>query len=74
MSGSSGARGSEVVVNASKCMSYGMCVGIAPELFDLPDDAPSVVLLRRTIADDEHDDVEEAVRCCPAGAIALRVL
>jgi ferredoxin len=30
------------------------------------------VLLKRTIADDETEDVDEAVRSCPARALSIR--
>lgn len=64
----------EVHVDASKCLAYGTCVGIAPDVFDLPARAKIVVLLKREVADDEIEEVEEAVRCCPARALSLRAV
>ena len=63
--------GLEIHVDPSKCLAYGTCVGLAPDHFDLPPRAKVVVLLKRTIADDEMEDIEEAVRSCPARAISI---
>jgi ferredoxin len=64
--------GMEIHVDAGKCLAYGNCVGLAPDHFDLPSGANRVVLLKRTIADDETEDVDEAVRSCPARALSIR--
>ena len=64
--------GLEIHVDAGKCLAYGTCVGLAPDHFDLPPRAKVVVLLKRTIADDEVEDIEEAVRSCPARALSVR--
>ena len=61
----------DVHVDASKCLAYGTCVGIAPDMFDLPARAKIVVLLKREVSDDEIGEVEEAVRNCPARALSL---
>ena len=59
-----------VVVDMKQCEANGLCMGIAPEVFDLTDDDELVIL-------DEHPDeslrarVEEAVRQCPKQAISL---
>ncbi len=59
-----------VVVDMNQCEANGLCMGIAPEVFDLTDDDELVIL-------DEHPDeslrarVEEAVRQCPKQAISL---
>ena len=63
--------GLEIHVDPGKCLAYGNCVGLAPDHFDLPPRAKVVVLLKRTIADDEVEDIEEAVRSCPARAISI---
>ena len=64
--------GMEIHVDASKCLAYGTCVNLAPDHFDLPPRAKVVVLIKRTIADDEMEDIEEAVRDCPARALSIR--
>ena len=64
--------GMEIHVDASKCLAYGTCVGLAPDHFDLPRGAKTVVLLKRMIDDDEIEDIEEAVRSCPARALSIQ--
>jgi ferredoxin len=64
--------GMEIHVDAGKCLAYGICVGLAPDHLDLPARANTVVLLKRTIAADEMEDVQEAVRSCPARALSIR--
>jgi ferredoxin len=44
-------------------------VSILPDVFDLPPDAKSAVLLRHEVDPDDVEDLEEAVRACPAQAI-----
>jgi ferredoxin len=59
-----------VVVNYDVCESNAVCMGIAPEVFEVRDDDFLYVL-------DEHPGeelrakVEEAVRMCPKQAISL---
>jgi ferredoxin len=64
--------GMEIHVDAGKCLAYGNCVGLAPDHFDLPAGASVVVVLKRTIAEDETEDLDEAVRSCPARALSIR--
>jgi len=64
--------GMEIHVDAGKCLAYGTCVGLAPDHFDLPASATAVVLLKRTIADGEMEEIDEAVRSCPARALSIR--
>lgn len=61
----------EIRVDQGKCLAYGTCVGLAPDHLDLPARAKVVLVLKRTIADDEIEDVEEAVRNCPARALSM---
>ena len=59
-----------VVVDMNLCEANGLCMGIAPEIFELDDDDELTVL-------HEHPDesqrplVEEAVRQCPKQAISI---
>ena len=64
--------GLEIHVDPGKCLAYGNCVGLAPDHFDLPARAKVVVLLKRAIDDGEMEEIEEAVRNCPARAISIR--
>jgi ferredoxin len=62
----------EIHVDAGKCLAYGTCVGLAPDHFDLPRGAKVVVVLKRMIGDDEIEDIEDAVRSCPARALSIQ--
>lgn len=60
----------KVVVDFDLCESNAVCMGIAPEVFEVRDDDFLYVL-------DEHPDesmrpkIEEAVRRCPKQAISI---
>jgi ferredoxin len=59
-----------VEVDYDKCNSNALCMGVAPEVFEVRDDNFLYVL------QDEPDEslrskVEEAVRVCPTQAISL---
>jgi len=60
-----------VVVDMRLCESNALCMGIAPEVFELDDDDVLHVL------DDTPDEslrpkVDEAIRNCPKQAISMR--
>jgi ferredoxin len=61
----------KVVVDNTLCKSYGLCVGIHPEIFILPPGSPFPVLGREVVEGDDLEEVQEAVRTCPAQAISL---
>ena len=60
----------KVVVNFDVCESNAICMGIAPEVFEVRDDDFLYIL-------DEHPPeelrprIEEAVRSCPKQAISI---
>jgi ferredoxin len=60
----------KVVVDFDRCESNAVCMGIAPEVFEVRDDDFLYVL-------DEHPPeamrakIEEAVRLCPKQAISI---
>jgi ferredoxin len=56
-----------VRADKDRCMGYGNCAVVAPDVFDLGDDDKVVVLREDAGADD--DGVAEAVRECPAQAL-----
>ncbi len=62
----------QVTVDASRCQAYGVCVAIDPDVFEVSPTSNTAVVLRDVIDADDREDVEEAVRNCPAQAIALR--
>lgn len=61
----------EIELISGKCRAYGLCVGLAPDHFDMPSGQPQVLVLKRTVAEDEFEEVEEAVDACPAQALRL---
>ncbi|MGX1778620.1 ferredoxin [Nocardia brasiliensis] len=60
-----------VVVDFERCCGAGQCVVAAPEVFD-QDDNGVVVLLTPEPPPQQHADVREAVKLCPAAAITVR--
>jgi ferredoxin len=61
----------EVLLDTTRCKSYGICVSILPDVFDTPAGSPTAVLLQRHVEPDDLEELEEAVRACPAQAIAV---
>jgi ferredoxin len=61
----------EIRLDASLCQGYGLCIAIAPEVFDVPGNSPVAVLLRSVGSAAEREVLEQAVRACPARAISL---
>lgn len=59
-----------VVVDEQQCEGNALCVGVAPDLFELPDDSDVVRLLRPMTPADEAA-VRDAVRLCPKQALSL---
>jgi ferredoxin len=60
----------KVHVNSQICAGFGICLGIAPELFELHDDGYAVVLVSEVKPEDE-DAVRRAASQCPSQAIFL---
>lgn len=56
--------------DVGKCQGYGNCVAIDEKHFDLDDDG-LVVVLDESVAADELETTEEAIRSCPVAAIWL---
>lgn len=60
-----------IKLDPGRCLAYGTCVSIHPEVFALPKGA-RVAVVQRDVADaSELEDLEEAVRSCPARAISI---
>jgi ferredoxin len=60
----------KVVVDYDLCESNAICMGIAPEVFEVRDD-DNLYVLQEEPSEDLRAKVEEAVRRCPKQAIAL---
>lgn len=61
----------KLVVDGPACISSGMCVTLAPELFTLPGPSDPVVA-RDPLTDEEQVHAEDAVACCPVEALLLK--
>jgi ferredoxin len=59
-----------VVVDFDKCNSNAVCMGVAPEVFEVRDDG-YLYVLQEEPAEELRPKVEEAVRMCPTGAISI---
>jgi ferredoxin len=60
----------KVVVDFDLCESNAICMGIAPEVFEVRDDN-FLYILQENPPDDLRGKVEEAVRDCPRQAISI---
>lgn len=59
-----------VRVDPLVCEANAVCVGLAPEVFDL-DDEDELQILRSDVPPEERDRVRHAVRSCPKAALSL---
>lgn len=62
--------GWKVVVDFDVCESNAICMGVAPEVFEVRDD-DFLYVLEEHPADALRPQVEQAVRQCPKQAIAI---
>jgi ferredoxin len=60
----------KVHVNSEICAGFGICLGIAPEVFELHENGYAVVLVSDVKPEDE-DLMRRAASQCPAQAISL---
>ena len=60
----------KVVVDYDLCESNAICMGIAPEVFEVRDD-DNLYLLQEEPPEELRAKVEEAIRRCPKQAITL---
>jgi len=60
----------KVVVDFDRCESNAVCMGIAPEVFEVRDDN-FLYVLQENPPDELRDKVEESVRQCPRQAISI---
>lgn len=61
----------KVVVDQDRCVSSGMCVMNAAEVFDQNDDDGVVVLLVAEPGPEHADETRKAAAACPALAIHI---
>lgn len=60
----------KVQINSEICAGFGICTGIAPEVFELHQDGYAVVLVSE-VAPENEDTMRRAESQCPARAIAI---
>lgn len=63
----------EVTVDSSKCLGYGICLGL-PDVFDMPAGSSVAVVNARYFDESLQADIEDAVQNCPAAAISYSVV
>ena len=59
-----------ISVNYDQCESNGICMDIAPDLFEIRDD-DFLYVLNETPSEDQRSDLEQAVLSCPKQAISI---
>jgi ferredoxin len=59
-----------VIVNMNRCESNALCMGVAPEVFNL-DDSDELHILNESPDETLRAKVAEAVRLCPKQAISI---
>jgi ferredoxin len=64
------AMGFRVVVDFDKCESNALCMGVAPEVFEVRDD-DFLYILQEEPPDGLRSQCEEAARICPKQAITI---
>jgi ferredoxin len=60
----------KIVINYDLCEANAVCMGIAPEVFEVRED-DNLYLFTDEPGEELRDKVEEAVRRCPKQAITL---
>ncbi len=60
-----------IELDATLCKAYGNCLLAAPEVFELTEQTPVVVLLQTEPDESLRAQVEEAVLSCPVQALTL---
>lgn len=61
----------KIVVDRDKCVSLGICEGLAPDVFLLNDDGELEVDESVEVSAEEHERVRSAVSGCPVKALTL---
>lgn len=59
-----------VLVDRDTCEGNAMCMGVAPEVFELADDG-KVTIRDESPAEEMRAKMEDAVRACPTQALSL---
>lgn len=60
-----------IELDSDLCQAYGNCLLAAPEVFELTESTPVVIVLRPEPDEAMRTEVEEAVTSCPVQALTL---
>ncbi|MGV9633193.1 ferredoxin [Nocardia rhamnosiphila] len=60
----------KIILDTDQCEANGICVGLAPEVFELDDD-DTLHIHESTAGAAERTDVRDAVAQCPKAALRL---
>ena len=60
----------KVIVDFDLCASNAVCMGIAPDIFEVRDDG-FLYILNENPGPESDEKLREAVNSCPTGAISL---
>jgi ferredoxin len=60
-----------ISINRSTCSGYANCVVAAPEVFDLDEVTGKAVVLQEHPEPGLEEEVREAARVCPVGAVLI---
>jgi ferredoxin len=60
-----------VVVDYSRCDSHAVCMGLAPDVFEVGDEDDLLHLLQEHPPEAAREKVREAVRRCPKLALSV---
>lgn len=60
-----------VLLDEDLCAGHGICLAICPEVFTMEDDEGFARAISTQVPPAHQDDVLEAERCCPSGAITV---
>ena len=61
----------KVLADLDLCQGHQMCQGEAPDVFDFDEDADQVVVLKEHPDESLRPQVMDAVKYCPAMALAI---
>lgn len=60
-----------IKLDQPRCVAAGLCVMVAPDVFDQRDDDGIAIVLTEEPAEESLAAVREAVTLCPAAALSL---
>jgi ferredoxin len=60
-----------IELDSTLCQAYGNCLLAAPDVFELTEATPVVLVLQASPDEALRAEVEEAVRSCPVDALTL---